>query len=79
EHTDHLNFPFLWCCITALGPFDHRAEGQLVLWDLNLVIDFPAGSTIFISSALLCYSNLAIQLHERRYSFMQWSVGVLFQ
>ncbi|TFK45270.1 hypothetical protein OE88DRAFT_1603325, partial [Heliocybe sulcata] len=79
EHTDHLNCPFLWCCITALSSFDHRAGRQLVLWDLNLVIDFPAGSTIFIPSALLRHSNLAIQPHERRYSFVQWSAGALFR
>ncbi|KAJ7737224.1 hypothetical protein B0H14DRAFT_3516363 [Mycena olivaceomarginata] len=37
-HTDALNLTWGWCAITALGAFDPRRGGHLVLWDLCLVI-----------------------------------------
>ncbi|EPQ59938.1 hypothetical protein GLOTRDRAFT_27824, partial [Gloeophyllum trabeum ATCC 11539] len=79
RHRDHLNCPFGWCSITALGHFDPRKGGHLVLWDLGLVVQFPPGSTIFIPSALVRHSNLPVQPGETRYSFVQWSTGALFR
>ncbi|KAJ7829017.1 hypothetical protein B0H14DRAFT_3465980 [Mycena olivaceomarginata] len=52
-HTDALNLAWGWCAITALGVFDPRRGGHLVLWDLCLIIQFPPGSTILIPSAIL--------------------------
>ncbi|KAJ7126581.1 hypothetical protein C8R43DRAFT_897790, partial [Mycena crocata] len=71
-HVDAANLAWGWCCITALG-------GHLILWDLNLVIRFPPGSTIMIPSALLRHSNIGIQQGERRYSFTQFTAGGLFR
>ncbi|KAJ7828584.1 hypothetical protein B0H14DRAFT_2263384, partial [Mycena olivaceomarginata] len=68
-HTDALNLTWGWCAITALGAFDPRRGGHLVLWDLCLVIQFPPGSTILIPSAILWHSNVGIASEERRYSF----------
>ncbi|KZT18752.1 hypothetical protein NEOLEDRAFT_1079391, partial [Neolentinus lepideus HHB14362 ss-1] len=77
-HTDHLNKASGWCAITALGNFDSERGGHLVLWDLGLVIEFPAGTTIMIPSALLRHSNLPVRDGETRYSVVQWSAGGLF-
>lgn len=41
RHRDHLNLPFGLCCVTALGDFDHKRGGHLVLWDLKLIIQAP--------------------------------------
>ncbi|KIM72526.1 hypothetical protein PILCRDRAFT_16057, partial [Piloderma croceum F 1598] len=35
-HTDPGNLAFGWCAITALGKFDFRRGGQIILWDLGL-------------------------------------------
>ncbi|KAF8915768.1 hypothetical protein CPB85DRAFT_1374969 [Mucidula mucida] len=78
-HADSANRPDGWCGITCCGPFDHKRGGQLVLWDLKLVIDFPPGCTIFIPSALLVHSNCPIQPGERRYSMTQYTAGGLFR
>ncbi|SJL16271.1 uncharacterized protein ARMOST_19791 [Armillaria ostoyae] len=78
-HTDSGNLLFGWCTITALGKFDYRRGGHLVLWDLKLVIEFPPGSTILIPSAILRHSNMRIGKGERRYSFTQYSSGGLFR
>jgi hypothetical protein len=57
RHVDSKNLPVGWCAVTALGNFDYRKGGHLVLWELKLVIEFPAGSTILIPSAIIQHSN----------------------
>ncbi|KAJ7074865.1 hypothetical protein B0H15DRAFT_791846, partial [Mycena belliarum] len=78
-HVDAANLAWGWCCITALGDFDPDLGGHLILWDLNLIIRFPPGSTLFIPSALLRHSNIGIQQGETRYSFTQFTAGGLFR
>ncbi|KAJ7186595.1 hypothetical protein C8R46DRAFT_1157887 [Mycena filopes] len=78
-HVDAANLAWGWCCITALGNFNPDLGGHLILWDLNLVIRFPPGSTIMIPSALLRHSNVGIQQGETRYSFTQYTAGSLFR
>ncbi|KAJ7185972.1 hypothetical protein C8R46DRAFT_881604, partial [Mycena filopes] len=78
-HVDAANLAWGWCCITALGNFNPDLGGHLILWDLNLVIRFPPGSTIMIPSALLRHSNASIQQGETRYSFTQYTAGSLFR
>ncbi|KAL7284430.1 hypothetical protein ACG7TL_001720 [Trametes sanguinea] len=78
-HLDHLNLPWGWCAITAVGNFDPIAGGHIVLHDLRMVIEFPPGSTILIPSAILRHSNTTIAADERRYSFTQFSAGGLFR
>jgi hypothetical protein len=79
SHTDPGNLAWGWCSICALGPFNHLLGGQLILWDLGLVIDFPPGSTILVPSSLIRHSNTAIQDGETRYSFTQYAAGGLFR
>jgi hypothetical protein len=79
KHTDPLNCPFGWCAIQALGSFDHRLGGHLILWDIKTVVQFPAGSTILIPSAVVTHSNIPVQPGERRASFTQYCSGGLFR
>lgn len=79
KHTDNANLPFGWCGITSLGSFDPKLGGHLILWDLHLVIEFPAGSTILIPSASIAHANVPIQLGEKRYSFTQYTAGGIFR
>lgn len=79
DHVDPANLPFGLCAVTALGDFDHRLGGHLVLWDLKLVIEFPPGATILIPSAILRHSNIATQPGESRYSITQYAAGGLFR
>ena len=78
-HRDMKNLAFGWCAVTALGQFDFKQGGHLILWDTKLIIEFPAGSTIFLPSAILNHSNTPIQSGERRSSFTQYTAGGLFQ
>ncbi|KAF8214943.1 hypothetical protein K438DRAFT_1561991, partial [Mycena galopus ATCC 62051] len=78
-HIDSANLAWGWSAITALGDFDPDLGGHLILWDLRLVIRFPPGSTILIPSALIHHSNVPIQAHVYRSSFVQYTVGGLFR
>ncbi|KAL6297769.1 hypothetical protein BKA93DRAFT_831261 [Sparassis latifolia] len=79
DHADDQNSPETWCAITALGSFNPKRGGHLVLFDLKLVIEFPPGSTILIPSALLRHGNLPIHGGECRQSFAQYCTGSLLR
>jgi hypothetical protein len=68
-----------WCSITSFSPFDSKRGGHIILWDLGLVVEFPAGSTVFIPSAFIMHSNVPIACDERRYSFTQYCSGGIFR
>ncbi|KAF7360079.1 hypothetical protein MVEN_00736000 [Mycena venus] len=78
-HLDFANLAWGWCTITALGDYDPDKGGHLILWDLNLIIRFPPGCTLFIPSALLRHSNTSIQAHEKRFSFTQYTAAGIFR
>lgn len=78
-HADSANKPDGWCNITCFGPFDHRRGGQLICWDLKLIIEFPPGCPVYIPSALVVHSNCPIQPGEKRYSITQYTAGGLFR
>jgi len=79
KHTDFANLSFGMCAVTALGDFDSKKGGHLILWECGLVIQFPAGSTILIPSATIAHSNALVGRNERRYSFTQYTAGGLFR
>lgn len=76
-HRDCANYAGGWCAITALGDFDPRRGGHLILWSARVAIEFPPGSTILIPSALICHSNVPIQLSNTRFSLTQYTAGQL--
>jgi hypothetical protein len=79
RHRDVLNLPFGWCAIQPLSAFDPTKGGHLVLWDLELVIEFPPGALILIPSATMAHSNIPVQEGEQRASFTQYIAGGIFR
>ncbi|KAK0438382.1 hypothetical protein EV421DRAFT_1714328 [Armillaria borealis] len=77
-HTDFLNLVHGMYAVWALGHFDPKKGGHLVIWDLKLVIEFPPGSCILLLSALLEHSNLPIRKGEHRCSFVMYTAAGLF-
>ena len=78
-HTDTGNKANGLCAITALGQFDPKRGGHLVLGQLGLVIEFPPGSTILIPSATVLHGNTPIAENETRMSVTQYAAGGLFR
>ncbi|KAJ3506660.1 hypothetical protein NMY22_g17177 [Coprinellus aureogranulatus] len=78
-HRDCKNLPGGFCAIHALGDFDHTKGGHLVLKELKLIIQFPAGAMILIPSAMITHGNTPVQLHETRTSFTQYTSGSVFR
>ncbi|TFK63313.1 hypothetical protein BDN72DRAFT_776013 [Pluteus cervinus] len=79
QHRDHLNCPYGWCAVQALGNFNPKEGGHLILWELKLVVEFPAHSLILLPSAAVTHSNTAVKESETRFSFTQYCPGALFR
>ncbi|KAG1742871.1 hypothetical protein EDB19DRAFT_1894853 [Suillus lakei] len=65
EHTDPHNVAYGLCDIHALGSFDPKAGGHLILFDLKVVVELPSGSTAHIL--------------ETQFSFTQYFAGSLIR
>ncbi|KAF9265829.1 hypothetical protein L218DRAFT_120613 [Marasmius fiardii PR-910] len=79
RHRDVQNLPHGWCAITALGYFDYKRSGHLILWDLKLIVEFPPGCTVLIPSATIAHSNIPVAMGETRTSYTQYSAGPIFR
>ncbi|KAJ7098426.1 hypothetical protein C8R44DRAFT_889049 [Mycena epipterygia] len=77
RHRDVLNVPFGWCAIQAAGHFDPTLGGHLVLWDIGLVVEFPAGALILLPSATIAHSNIPVQEGDKHVSFTQFTASGL--
>ncbi|VDB87032.1 unnamed protein product [Peniophora sp. CBMAI 1063] len=78
-HHDINNYPGVPCWILALGDYDHRLGGHLVLPQLGIYIEFPPGASVLLSSAGIKHGNTVVQEHETRYSFTQYCPGGLMR
>lgn len=79
DHTDFSNLSHGLCALTALGSYDYKLGGHLVLFGLKLVIQFPPGSTALIPSGCLDHGNTPIHDGETRMSIAQYAAGGLFR
>ncbi|KAJ7467357.1 hypothetical protein B0H11DRAFT_1921395 [Mycena galericulata] len=79
RHRDILNVPFGLCAVQALGEFDPVEGGHLALWDLKLLVEFPAGTLILLPSATIAHSNVPVQDSDKRISFTQYTPGGLIR
>ncbi|KAJ7430335.1 hypothetical protein FB451DRAFT_1060802, partial [Mycena latifolia] len=67
-----------WTALTALGNYDADKGGHIILWDLNLVVRFPVGSTILIPRALVRYSFVCVGADETHHCLVQFTPAPVF-
>ncbi|KAK7434134.1 hypothetical protein VKT23_020360 [Stygiomarasmius scandens] len=79
EHLDYFNFLFGLCAVTAFGNFDPTVGAHIILWDLQVVIEFPPSTSMLIPSCWCRHSNTAMSKDSIRHSFVQYSAGGLFR
>lgn len=79
RHKDLKNLAAGVCSITALGDFDWKKGGHLVLHELKLILELRPGDTIFLPSALIAHENIPIGWQECRNSIVLYSAGGLFR
>lgn len=60
-----------WRAITALGNYNCRYGGDLVLWDEKRVFQFPMGSTVLVPAARMRISFTAVGDDETHYLVSQ--------
>ena len=78
-HRDRWNLAYGTCPIGALGPFNHRTGGHIILHEPKLIIEFRRGDVMFIPSAAVTHENVPIGAGESRYSFTMYTAGGLFR
>jgi len=78
-HLDFANLPYGYCAITAVGDYNHKTGGHIVLWECKLIIELPPGGMILIPSAIITHFNYPVGDEERTYSFTQYAAGGLFR
>ena len=78
-HTDAANDPCNYCQITALGRYNPRSSAHFVMYDSELIIEFPPGATIFALSAIERHGNTPLEEGETRQSFTQYCAGGLLR
>jgi hypothetical protein len=78
-HTDHNNLSHRLCALTALGAYDHKLGGHLILFGLKLAIQFPVGSTVLIPSGCMEHGNTPVGEGETRLSIAQYAAGGLLR
>ena len=79
EHYDSKNKTEGWIAVTALGNFNPQIGGHLILRELGLVVEFPAGSTVLFPSAIIRHGNVPVLPHETRDSLTQFATAGLFR
>ena len=79
KHVDPQNCPFGWCIVTALGDFDATKGGHTILWELGVVLEFPAGACVCLPLAIITHSNITTDENKTRMSFTQYCSGEIFR
>jgi hypothetical protein len=76
-HTDSGNPPAIKCMIARVGRYNADRSAALVLFDLRLMIRFPAGSLISICSAGMRHGTSKIHPEDSCAGFVQYCAGGL--
>lgn len=74
-HLDVHDDPCVPCVVRADGTYDYKRGGHFLLLDLGLVIEFPPGTSILVSSAAFEHGNCRIAEGEERSSWTQYMHG----
>lgn len=78
-HIDGRDLVWGWCMVFALGSFNSKHGGHLVLHEAKLIIEFGPGDIVFFPSGCVTHENIPIGAEEERYSITFYSAGDLFR
>jgi hypothetical protein len=78
-HLDGSNIAAGLCMACPLGSFDYKKGGHLILHELKLILEVPAGSIALFPSALVAHENIPIQPGETRQAITAFTSANLFQ
>lgn len=79
DHLDFGNAAAGWCAITSAGSYNPKLGGHLILFDIDLIVEFPPGATILIPSSIMRHGNTPVQEGETRVGITQYAAGGLFR
>ncbi|KAF8145452.1 hypothetical protein K438DRAFT_1630172 [Mycena galopus ATCC 62051] len=78
RHLDMLNNALGFCAVTSGGRFNHELGGHIYLEHINVICEFPSGSTVLLLSGACEHGNTPIAKREMQYSMTQYAAGSLF-
>jgi hypothetical protein len=61
--------------ITALGSFDHNKGRHIILPDIGIFLELPAGDTLITPTGIFQLGTTPVCLHEERLVFTQYHEG----
>jgi hypothetical protein len=76
---DDLEMLWGWRALTALGNYNARWGGELILWEEKKVIAFPVGATFLFPAAFTRYSFTQVRAGEQQFGFAQYSQAGSFR
>ncbi|KAJ7617536.1 hypothetical protein DFH06DRAFT_1012556 [Mycena polygramma] len=76
---DDLQMLWSWRAFTALGNYNARWGGELILWEEKKIVKFPVGATFLFPSAFMRYSFTRICAGEEQFWFSQYSQAGVFR
>lgn len=74
-HRDHINLLLGFCLILAMGDFNPKTGGHLILKEAGVILEFGPGDLTLIPSAAVTHGNIPIPIGERRNSMALWTSG----
>ncbi|KAJ7916472.1 hypothetical protein B0H13DRAFT_1609353, partial [Mycena leptocephala] len=75
-----LDMMWSWRALTALGEYNARWGGELILWDEKKIFKFPPGATFLFPGRLIRYSFTQVRCSfSSEYSFGQYAHAGLFR
>jgi hypothetical protein len=79
EHVDGKNFASGLCTVAPVGRFDYSRGGHLIMHELRIILEVPAGSIVFFPSAIITHENTPVQQGETRQVVTAYASGSVFQ
>lgn len=78
-HRDWKNLLYGFCWVLALGDYDYKCGGHIVLHELRQIIEFPPRAIVGLPSAIVTHQNTPILDNETRRSVTFYAAGGLFR
>ena len=78
-HRDDKNLAPGICVIAALGKFDHRLSGHLILVEPKTILEVKPGDVVIMPSAVITHCNSPLRPGDFRASIVQYTAGAIFR
>ena len=65
--------------VTPFGTYDYTRGGHIILHDARVILEMPAGCSVFFPSATMMHQTIAVGEHETRNALTGYTASTIFQ